>query len=380
MTVQFYINKFQALKPDKSSGHAKPHKVCLLLAVIVQIEQGFITTNKVIYNDNLKSRFTYYFEQLQQGNDKDTPYLPFYHLQTSGFWHLDVKPEYQQEFSVLKTASNSNISRCVNFAYFDEELFDYLKSPIMRPALKDALIHNLDSLEVQYQRWALSIGKSEKTVKNYVGALKGSISNWLYDAGISKENILSIGSYAQYSVLSSKALQVEEFRAKNSKGNGMYSAALKSYQSFLADVTQVNVKDDIDKILKDENTTATEKSTLVNTRIGQGAFRDKLVQYWQGCALTRYNKMQFLIASHIKPWASADDKERLDPNNGLLLLANIDKAFDLGYITFTEKGKIVISPYLDDYQVLGISKNMGVNLNQQHQDYLAYHREIAFKK
>ncbi len=90
--------------------------------------------------------------------------------------------------------------------------------------------------------------------------------------------------------------------------------------------------------------------------------------------------MQFLIASHIKPWASADDKERLDPNNGFLLLANIDKAFDFGYITFTEKGKVVISPYLDDYQVLGISKNMGVNLNQQHQEYLAYHREVAFKK
>ncbi|WP_299265234.1 hypothetical protein [uncultured Psychrosphaera sp.] len=258
MTVQFYINKFQALKPDKSSGHAKPHKVCLLLAVIEPIEQGFITTNKVIYNDSLKSRFTYYFEQLQQGNDKDTPYLPFYHLQTSGFWHLDVKPEYQEEFSALKAASNSNISRYVNFAYFDEELFDYLKSPIMRPALKDALIHNLDSLEVQYQRWALSIGKSEKTVKNYVGALKGSISNWLYDAGISKDNVLSIGSYAQYSVVASKALQIEEFRAKNTTGNGMYSAALKSYQSFLADVTQVNVKDDIDKILNDENTTATE--------------------------------------------------------------------------------------------------------------------------
>jgi len=90
--------------------------------------------------------------------------------------------------------------------------------------------------------------------------------------------------------------------------------------------------------------------------------------------------MPFLIASHIKPWSASDDFERLDPNNGFLLLANIDKAFDLGYITFTDKGNILISQCLDDYNVLGISKNMGVSLNGQHQDYLAYHREMTFKK
>ena len=89
--------------------------------------------------------------------------------------------------------------------------------------------------------------------------------------------------------------------------------------------------------------------------------------------------MQFLIASHIKPWAVSDDIERLDPNNGLLLLANIDKAFDLGYISFNDKGKIMISNFLDDYDVLGISKHMKIELNNKHQGYLAYHREITFK-
>jgi len=380
MTVQYYVEKLQSLKLDKSSGHAKPHKVCLMLAIIDLIEQGIITHNQIQYDDQLKSRFTHYFNQLKQGNDKDTPFLPFYHLQSSYFWTLTIKPEYLQEFKQLKTASNASIGRCVNFAYLDDELFDYLKSPITRPALKDALTHNLGSLESQYQRWALTLGKSESTVKKYTTALKGSISNWLLDAGVSQDNLLSISSYAKYSVVASKALQVEEFKVKNEKGNGMYSAALNSYQAFLADVTQVSIKDDIDAIINDKAKTPTQKATLVNTRIGQGKFREKLIQYWQGCALTRYNQLDFLIASHIKPWSAADDIERLDPNNGLLLLANIDKAFDLGYITFTEKGNIMISQHLDDYQVLGINKNMGVTLNNQHQDYLAYHREITFKQ
>jgi len=174
-------------------------------------------------------------------------------------------------------------------------------------------------------------------------------------------------------------MQVEEFKVKNARGNGMYSAAINSYQTFLADITQVNVEDDIEEILSEKDKTATQKATFINSRIGQGKFRSDLIEYWQGCALTRYNKMDFLIASHIMPWSESNDKERLDPNNGFLLLANIDKAFDLGYITFTDKGKILISEYLDDYKALGISKYMGITLNRQHQDYLAHHREITFK-
>lgn len=379
MTVQFYIEKFQKLRTDRSNGHVKPHKVCLLFAIIDLIEQGVITHNQVLFNDPLKTRFTFYFEQFKQGNDKDTPHLPFYHLQSSKFWHLKVKPEYQKEFSQCKSASNASMQRCVNYGYVDDELFVYLKSPITRTSLKEALAHNLNNLEVQYQRWALSIGKSEKTVKNYIGALKVSIPNWLEGAGISSENLLSIGSYDHYRNVASKVMQVEEFKAKNTKGNGMYSAALNSYQAFLADITQVNLNDDIEEILTAKDKTATQKATLVNSRIGQGKFRADLIEHWRGCALTGYKQMPLLVASHIKPWSASNDIERLDPNNGFLLLANIDKAFDLGYITFTDKGKIRISECLDDYQVLGINGKMGITLKKEHQGYLAYHREITFK-
>jgi predicted restriction endonuclease len=385
MSVQFYIDKFQSLKVDRSNGHSKPHKTCLLLAIIELVERGVIVENKFLFDEQIKKQFTFYFQQLKQGNDQDTPYLPFYHLQSSHFWHLKVKPEYQSEFNDLassqnnKRPSNANIQRYVEFAFIDDELFDYIKSSVIRTTLKDALILNLDNLEVQYKRWALSIGKSDKTVKNYIGALTGTIPNWLDTAGMKAGNLMAITSHQEYSIVAAKAMQVEEFQAKNKKGNGMYSAALNSYQTFLADVTQISIEADIENIINAKDKTPTQKTTLINSRIGQGKFRADLIQYWQGCSLTRYKKMQFLIASHIKPWADSDDTERLDPNNGLLLLANIDKAFDLGYISFNDKGKIMISNVLDDYDVLGISKHMRIELNSQHQDYLAYHREITFK-
>ena len=59
---------------------------------------------------------------------------------------------------------------------------------------------------------------------------------------------------------------------------------------------------------------------------------------------------------------------------------NIDKAFDLGFISFNENGQILISDHLEECQVLGIHSNMKIMLADQHQDYLAYHREHQFKQ
>jgi predicted restriction endonuclease len=96
--------------------------------------------------------------------------------------------------------------------------------------------------------------------------------------------------------------------------------------------------------------------------------------------VTKYPDCAFLIASHIKPWSASTNEERLDKHNGLLLLANLDKAFDLGYVSFNEKGNILISEQLEEYQTLGIEKDMSVLLVKAHQDYLAFHREERFKR
>ena len=86
-----------------------------------------------------------------------------------------------------------------------------------------------------------------------------------------------------------------------------------------------------------------------------------------------------IIASHIKSWRKANNKERLDGYNGLLLLPNLDKAFDLGYISFGEGGKIKVSEFIESAGVLGIQDSMTINLAKQHQDYMEYHRKVVFK-
>lgn len=55
MTLAFYNDKLQSIRPDKSSGRAKPHKICMMFAVMDLIEQGHIQDNRIYYDDTLKN-------------------------------------------------------------------------------------------------------------------------------------------------------------------------------------------------------------------------------------------------------------------------------------------------------------------------------------
>jgi len=91
----------------------------------------------------------------------------------------------------------------------------------------------------------------------------------------------------------------------------------------------------------------TEKATLVMSRRGQGIFRDRVKAIEQACRVTGVSAEKFLVASHIKPWKESDNQERIDGNNGLFLSPHVDKLFDSGFITFTAKGKMLVSDLLD---------------------------------
>ena len=138
---------------------------------------------------------------------------------------------------------------------------------------------------------------------------------------------------------------------------------------------------EIRSLEKDNTINATEKDSIVKSRIGQGSFRKDLIEYWHGCAISQCPLTWMLIASHIKPWKDADNQERLDVYNGLLLLPNYDKLFDLGYISFNRNGRIMSSRLLDNFDkdVIGLTNDMHlVKLDMRHLPYLKYHNENCF--
>ena len=80
---------------------------------------------------------------------------------------------------------------------------------------------------------------------------------------------------------------------------------------------------------------------------------------------------------------SSDNIERLDVFNGLLLIPNLDSAFDNGLVSFDNEGKLIISDLLTskDRDKLGIHPEMCVRkLDARHVKYLEYHRKNVFRK
>ena len=81
----------------------------------------------------------------------------------------------------------------------------------------------------------------------------------------------------------------------------------------------------------------TERVGLVLSRVGQGYFRKQLIDRWNGkCAVSGCSISKILIASHIVPWSEANDKERLDVDNGILLSPTLDALFDKHLISFKD--------------------------------------------
>jgi putative restriction endonuclease len=127
----------------------------------------------------------------------------------------------------------------------------------------------------------------------------------------------------------------------------------------------------------------TERESLIKARLGQGQFRNDLFDFWKGCAITNVPRPDLLRASHIKPWRSSDNRERLDKYNGLLLLPQYDHLFDRGYITFSDDGDLICSPAIKVLppERLGISFTTKLRKVQDaHLPYLNYHRNSVFAR
>ena len=112
--------------------------------------------------------------------------------------------------------------------------------------------------------------------------------------------------------------------------------------------SQSTLATDLKTIIANKRLATTSKEALVNARVGQGLFRSMVLQAWNyRCAVTGSTTLDAIHASHIKPWRDSTDAERLDPRNGLPLVANLDALFDAGLISFKVSGSILISSKLN---------------------------------
>ncbi len=122
---------------------------------------------------------------------------------------------------------------------------------------------------------------------------------------------------------------------------------------------------------------STERSGLVTSRVGQGAYRKSILHRWSyRCAVTEYSDTRILIASHIQPWKDSTDEQRLDVDNGILLSPDYDALFDKHLISFESSGKIVLGKEIREssFETLGLSgKEKILSLTSGNKEYLEKH-------
>ncbi|MBY6191087.1 DUF3883 domain-containing protein [Microbulbifer agarilyticus] len=147
MSLLDYEKIFSSLKMNaRGGGEKSPHKVAMLRAVLELIENGKITQNKILFDQELKDCFSKHFARMASEGDRDNPHLPFFHLRSSGFWHHVLLPGKQDAYSKLSTASSSKvITGNIQCVFLDDELFELIGNGFARALLSSALERNLSS-------------------------------------------------------------------------------------------------------------------------------------------------------------------------------------------------------------------------------------------
>ena len=156
----------------------------------------------------------------------------------------------------------------------------------------------------------------------------------------------------------------------------------------MTDVGDVAESNDNTEIKEPANRPGEEQVVHTNVRIGQRFFREAVLSaYNHRCCITGLAEPRLLIASHIVPWR-IDRVNRTNPQNGLLLSALHDKAFDAGLITVREDMTLQVSrkyPARSDiFFAASIESYDGCPISRPEKfgpdpDFLAYHRRYVFQ-
>ncbi len=120
--LSYYAYAFSHLRRDSKKGGA-PHKPILLLSLIDAFDKGFYQDNKIYIIPELIGFFKANWSKYVKTEHDLRFALPFYHMQTEGFWHLIPNAGCElwvQSKGVMRGLSN--LETAVEYAEIDIEL------------------------------------------------------------------------------------------------------------------------------------------------------------------------------------------------------------------------------------------------------------------
>lgn len=107
------LERLRKIKPGRTEGKAKPHKFALLLAIIHLYENQPTRENVFHINSELEELFELKFRELVPNETYSSTMIeiPFYYLQSDGFWFLHIKPGKENEFNNIKYTKNNRFTK-----------------------------------------------------------------------------------------------------------------------------------------------------------------------------------------------------------------------------------------------------------------------------
>lgn len=153
----FFIQQFAKLRANKNSRHwteattfRAPHKPLLLLSVIDLFGNGRIPTNLIQLNEDLLELFGIYWQIIRPPSQRGDITMPFFHLQSDGFWHLLPNPGQETTLAALRRIDGmSQLREVILGAKLDDELFNLLQTEHGRSQLRHVLITTYFAPELQ---------------------------------------------------------------------------------------------------------------------------------------------------------------------------------------------------------------------------------------
>ena len=136
LKLRYYRTVLLQTKRGNGRGVFINAKPLFLIAVFDCVEKGLVGDNKIMFDGKLKQ----HYESLCRIYEHERPitpfYKPFFHLQTDGYWHLSWANDVER-----KAQSDKYLRENVQYASFDNALWDLLQDVEARSILKNAVIN-----------------------------------------------------------------------------------------------------------------------------------------------------------------------------------------------------------------------------------------------
>lgn len=318
----------------------------------------------------------------------------------------------QYVFSWSEESAQGNASLPYEGTFFDGETEIHLYIYVWN-ITKTCIINNYENdKRIQIQRGIDDVGLLRPITKNHKTLLLGvyNCPNQPLLAAWDSWHYRDHGSISCYVDVRELKKALDENVSKSNRGSDVYAMTcdyLPVYTSHLkggnaTDLETPSGKPSVSKFKKEyasskkrsiaqiENLrtrmaslSETERDFVVKQRVGQGYFRELLLQkYGCKCALCSITTLSMLRASHIKAWKASTNDQKLDENNGLLLCAHHDALFDKYLLSFGDDGKPIVSSLIpqEQYESLGITAIPYINVLEEMKPYLRWHRQELKKR